>query len=215
MYFDVSKLSARSSYKLLTGVIVPRPIAWVVSRDTHGAVNAAPFSFFNFFGGSPPVVCLGIGRREGGSKDTLANIRARGQFVINLVSEDLLEAMNVTAVDFPPEADELAIAGLATAASERIDVPRIADSPVALECQFSQAMEVDTTGSIVVAHVLALHICDEAILDAQRCYVDSAKLRLVGRMQSPGVYARTQDTLKLRQLDLAQWTAARSAKERV
>src|SRR6185295_18468630 len=120
MYFDVSALDAARSYKLLTATVVPRPIAWVVSADAQGRVNAAPFSFFNCFGGHPPVICVGVGNRGGGPKDTLANI----------VPEALADAMNITATDFPAGHDELQITGLATAPSRQVGVPRIADSPV-------------------------------------------------------------------------------------
>jgi flavin reductase (DIM6/NTAB) family NADH-FMN oxidoreductase RutF len=141
MHFDIAELDPRRSYKLLTATVVPRPIAWVVSADANGTLNAAPFSFFNCFGGHPPLVCIGIGRRGSRPKDTLANIEARGDFVINLVSEDLAEAMNITATDFPAGHDELAAAGLATVPSTHVSVPRIADSPVALECRFQQRFD--------------------------------------------------------------------------
>lgn len=205
MYFDISQLDGPRSYKLLTATVVPRPIAWVVSADAQGRTNAAPFSFFNFFSGFPPVICLGLGRRDGGDKDTLANLRARGEFVVNLVSEDLVEAMNTTAVNFPPGVDELAMAGLDRAPCTKVAVPRIAASPVALECRFVQALEVDTSGHIAIGHVLAMHIRDDAVLDAGRCHVDTAALRLVGRMQSPGGYVRTTDTFRLRQLGYEEW----------
>jgi len=93
MYFDISALDGRRSYKLLTATVVPRPIAWVVSADPDGRVNAAPFSFFNCFGGHPPVICVGVGNRGGGPKDTLANIQARREFVVNLVPEALAAAI--------------------------------------------------------------------------------------------------------------------------
>ncbi len=112
MYFDISALDAPRSYKLLTATVVPRPIAWVVSADAQGRLNAAPFSFFNCFGGHPPVVCVGVGTRSGSPKDTLANIQARREFVVNLVPEALAAAMNDTATDFPQGHDELQITGL-------------------------------------------------------------------------------------------------------
>ncbi|MBI5258959.1 MAG: flavin reductase family protein [Burkholderiales bacterium] len=208
MYFDIDQLDGPRSYKLLTATVVPRPIAWVVSADAQGVLNAAPFSFFNFFSGFPPVVCLGIGQRRGGHKDTLANLQARGEFVINLVSEDLVEAMNITAVDFPPGEDELAVAGLATLPSHKVSVPRIAASPVALECRYQQALPVDRTGHIVIAHVVAMHIRDDAVLNPERCHVNTAALKLVGRLQSPGGYVRcSENTFTLKQMDYAAWVA--------
>ena len=109
MLFDFAEISAKDRYKLLVSTVTPRPIAWVVSLDPRGILNAAPFSFFNVFSGDPPVVGIGIGSRvPPAPKDTRANIRDTGQFVVNLVSQDMAEAMNVTAIDFPPAVDELA-----------------------------------------------------------------------------------------------------------
>jgi flavin reductase (DIM6/NTAB) family NADH-FMN oxidoreductase RutF len=205
MYFDVSTLDPPRSYKLLTATVVPRPIAWVVSADAQGRVNAAPFSFFNCFGGHPPVICVGVGNRGGGPKDTLANIEARREFVINLVPEALGEAMNVTATDFPAGHDELQITGLATAPAHKVGVPRIADSPVALECRLKQVINIDRNANIVVAEVLAVHVVDAAVINAERCYIDTAKLMLIGRMQSPGGYTRTRDAFSMRLLDFDEW----------
>jgi flavin reductase (DIM6/NTAB) family NADH-FMN oxidoreductase RutF len=209
MYFDISTLDMPRSYKLLTATVVPRPIAWVVSADAQGHVNAAPFSFFNCFGGHPPVICVGVGNRDGAPKDTLANIRARREFVVNLVPEALAEAMNVTATDFPPGHDELQITGLTTVPSSRVSVPRIVGSPVALECTLKQVMPIDRNANIVVAEVVAVHVADEAVMDAERCYIDTAKLKLIGRMQSPGGYTRTRDAFSMRLLDFAEWQATR------
>jgi flavin reductase (DIM6/NTAB) family NADH-FMN oxidoreductase RutF len=209
MYFDLSALDAARSYKLLTATVVPRPIAWVVSADAQGRVNAAPFSFFNCFGGHPPVVCVGVGNRSDTPKDTLANIQARREFVVNLVPEALAEAMNLTATDFPAGHDELQISGLATAASQQVAVPRIAASPVALECRLKQVIAIDASANIVVAEVVAVHVADAAVINAERCYIDTAKLMLIGRMQSPGGYTRTRDAFSMRQLDFNEWQAKR------
>jgi flavin reductase (DIM6/NTAB) family NADH-FMN oxidoreductase RutF len=217
MYFDIEKLDGPLSYKLLTATVVPRPIAWVVSADAQGTVNAAPYSFFNFFGGFPPVVCIGIGRSHGRGrperKDTLANIQAGGDFVVNLVPEELVQAMNITATDFPPAWSELEAAGLETMPSEKVKPPRIARSPVAIECRLRQVLEIDTTGHLVLGHVVAVHVRDEAVVNAERCYIDSAKLNLVGRMQSPSGYIHTADTFKLVQMDFATWQASQAKDE--
>jgi len=211
MYFDVSALDAARSYKLLTATVVPRPIAWVVSADAQGRVNAAPFSFFNCFGGHPPVICVGVGNRGGGPKDTLANIAARREFVVNLVPEALADAMNITATDFPAGHDELQITGLATAPSRQVEVPRIADSPVALECRLKQVIAIDRNANIVVAEVVAVHVADAAVINPERCYIDTAKLMLIGRMQSPGGYTRTRDAFSMRQLEFTEWQATHGA----
>lgn len=206
MYFDIEQLDGPRSYKLLTATVVPRPIAWVVTLDAAGQTNAAPFSFFNFFSGFPPVICLGIGRRGSRDKDTMANIRTHGEFVINLVPQALVEAMNVTAIDFPPEFDELKEAGLATAPSSKVKPPRIAGSPVAIECALKDVMAIDDTAFLVVGHVRAMHIRDDAVVNAGKCYVDTAKLDLVGRMQSPGGYVRTTDRFTLPMMGFEEWS---------
>ena len=210
MYFDLERLDGSLSYKLITATIVPRPIAWLVTANAAGKINAAPFSFFNAFSGSPAVICVGIGQRRDADKDSLANIRARGEFVVNLVSEELVEAMSLTSVDFPPDYDELQVAGLATEPSVKIGVPRIARSPVTLECTLQQVLDVGGgTNHIVVAGVAAMHILDEAVINPERCHIDTAKLKIVGRMQSPGGYVRTTDTFKLPQMGFEAWRAAK------
>lgn len=207
MYFDMSELDQKRTYKLLASTVVPRPIAWVVTRNVDGSPNAAPFSFFNFFSGFPPVICVGMGNRGGSPKDSLVNVRRTGEFVINLVSEELAEQMNTTAVPFPPGVNELQKAGLSTLPATLVDLPRIERSPVALECKLSQVLDVDITGFIVVGHVLAMHIADEAVIDAARCYIDTPKLKLIGRMESPGWYTYTGDRFKMRQLQVEEWEA--------
>jgi flavin reductase (DIM6/NTAB) family NADH-FMN oxidoreductase RutF len=206
-HFDMEQLDGAMSYKLLSSTIVPRPIAWVVTADTHGKANAAPFSLFNFFGGHPPVVCIGMGQRDGAEKDSLANIETTGELVINLVSESLAEAMNTTAIPFPRTVDELQEAGLTTAASLHVRAPRIAASPVALECVLRQIISLDATASLVMAEVRAMHISAEAVTNVQRGYTDAAQLHLIGRMQSPGWYVRTDDRFLLKQMSVSEWQA--------
>src|SRR5690554_5643374 len=120
MYYDFSELGGRDTYKLMTATVVPRPIAWVVSQDSAGLLNAAPFSFFGLMSGEPPVVAIGVGARDGEPKDTGRNLRQGADFVINLVSQDLLRQMNVTAIDFDSSVDELAEAGLEICSSIKI-----------------------------------------------------------------------------------------------
>jgi flavin reductase (DIM6/NTAB) family NADH-FMN oxidoreductase RutF len=211
MLFDFATLSAQDRYKLLVSTIVPRPIAWVVSQDSEGRLNAAPFSFFNALIGDPPVIGVGIsGRRPddapGTWKDTGANIRATGQFVVNLVSFATREAMNVTAIEFPHDVDELAQAGLTTLASTKVAPPRIAESPVALECERLSIVEVATDRAIVLGRVVAVHVRDDCVLDAKRCYIDTPRLDLIGRMHGGGWYARTTDRFDLPRIPLAEWT---------
>jgi flavin reductase (DIM6/NTAB) family NADH-FMN oxidoreductase RutF len=206
MYFYVPDLNSKQVYKLLSSTVVPRPIAWVVTCGSDKVPNAAPFSFFNFFSGHPPVICLGMGYRKGGElTDSLHNIELTGECVVNLVSEDLMTEMNTTAVPFKRGVNELALAGLETHDSVNVTPPRIARSPVALECRLKQMLDIGETGRLVVAHVVAVHVMDDAVIDAEKCYIDSASLHLVGRMESPGWYTRTNDRFKLKQIGLAEW----------
>jgi flavin reductase (DIM6/NTAB) family NADH-FMN oxidoreductase RutF len=210
MLFDFATLSAQDRYKLLVSTIVPRPIAWVVSQDVQGRLNAAPFSFFNALAGDPPIVGIGIGGRRaedppGTWKDTGANIRATSQFVVNLVSYPTREAMNVTAIEFPHDVDELRQAGLTTLPSARVAPPRIAESPVALECELLSIVEVAIDRAIVLGRVVAMHVHDDCVLDPKRCYIDTPKLDLIGRMHGGGWYSRTTDRFELPRIPLAAW----------
>ena len=228
MLFDFADLAARARYKLLVSTITPRPIAWVVSQDSRGLLNAAPFSFFNAFSADPPVIGIGIGsharvravlaaREEqspapgAGStwsppqmKDTRANIAETGEFVVNLVSEEVAQAMNVTAIEFEPGVNELAEAGLTTCPSVRVKPPRIAESPVSMECELLQIVDLGASG-LVLGRVLAMHIREDAVIDAAKCYVDTPKLRLIGRMHGTGWYARTSDLFEMPRIPVQDW----------
>jgi flavin reductase (DIM6/NTAB) family NADH-FMN oxidoreductase RutF len=206
MYFDIERLDQRRSYSLLASTVVPRPIAWVVSCDAEGRPNAAPYSFFNFFNGFPPTLCIGMSLVDGAPKDSLANIRACGEFVVNMVPAALAEPMNTTAVAFARGVDELERAGLRSVPSTKVRPPRIADSPVAIECRLHAVLPVDVTAVIVVAHAVAVHVADEAVLDAERCRIDTARLQLIGRMESPGAYVRTTDRFEMLAPTLEAWT---------
>jgi len=199
MQIDLSALSPREVGKLLAAVVVPRPIALTTTVDRQGRVNAAPFSYFNVMGAEPPVVALGTGR----TKDTAVNIAATSEFVVNLVPESLARAMNVTAVEFPPEVDELAAARLTPVASLAVAPPRIAESPVSLECRLLQAVELPGT-VIQIGQVLHLHIRDE-FYDPARNYVAADRLGLIGRMHGGGWYARTTDLFDMPRIPLSEW----------
>jgi flavin reductase (DIM6/NTAB) family NADH-FMN oxidoreductase RutF len=197
MIFDFATLSREQRSKLLLSSVVPRPIAWVVTRHESGATNAAPFSFFNLVSSEPPILCLGVAPRSGADKDTAANIRRTGQFVVNLVSEAMAEKMNLTSVDHGPEIDELAEAGLTAIPSLHVDPPRIAGSPVAMECELFRTVDLGTGQAVLLGRVLAMHIDDEAVLDAERCYLDTPKLALIARMHGRGWYVRTTDRFEM------------------
>jgi flavin reductase (DIM6/NTAB) family NADH-FMN oxidoreductase RutF len=206
MLFDFAELPPRERYKLLVSTITPRPIAWIVSQSAAGRLNAAPFSFFNAFAGNPPVVGIGIGSHEPGRpKDTRANILETKQFVVNLVSEQVAEAMNITAIEFPREVEELKQAGLTTAPSLHVKPPRIAESPVAVECELLQIVELGSDSGLVLGKVLAMHVRDEFVLDERKHYIDTPNLKLIGRMHGTGWYARTSDLFEMPRIPLKEW----------
>ena len=212
MLFDLSALDATNAYKLLVSTVVPRPIAWVTTQDLDGSVNAAPFSFFNAVSGNPPVVAIGIGGRAPGDvKDTGGNIRRTGQFVVNMVSDALAAAMNVTAIDFDKSINELSEAGLTTAASAKVAPPRIAEAPVAFECERLVIVEVGVDRAVVLGRVVAIHIKDEFVLDPARCYVDTPKLDLIGRMHGSGWYSRTRDRFDMPRIAVEAWAGRKAA----
>ena len=213
MFFDFEALPKKERYKLVVSTVVPRPIAWLVTQDAEGRTNAAPYSFFNAFSDDPVVVGFGAGPRpEGALKDTAANIRATGQFVVCLVSEATVQGMNITAADFPPGVDELAEAGLTTSPSAKVKPPRIAESPVALECETFQLIPAGRH-TIVLGRVLAMHIRDDCVLDPAKRYVDTPKLGLVGRMHGRGWYARTTDRFEVKRITADEWADRKKAAE--
>src|ERR1700745_1156110 len=145
MIFDMEKPRGRESYNLLIGLVAPRPIALVTSMNELGALNAAPFSAYNYLCTDPPIVGLGVTNRPANDfvpKDTAKNIRRTGEFVVNVVTEDLAERMNITATDFPSEVNELQMANLTTTPSRLFKVPRIAEAHAALECREYMTMEI-------------------------------------------------------------------------
>jgi flavin reductase (DIM6/NTAB) family NADH-FMN oxidoreductase RutF len=211
MLFDFADTKNENVYKLLVATIGPRPIAWVTTQDLDGTVNAAPFSFFNAVSGNPPVVAIGIGGRAPGDvKDTGGNIRRTGEFVVNLCSFRLAEQMNVTAIDFPNHVDELREAGLTTAACKRVKPPRIAEAPVSMECERLVIVDVGIDRSVILGKVVAMHIQDDCVLDPDRCYIDTPKLDLIGRMHGAGWYSRVTDRFEMPRIPVADWPARKA-----
>lgn len=206
MLFDFATLAPEDRYKLLISTIVPRPIAWVVTQDLRGRLNAAPFSFFNVFSGDPPVVVIGIGgHRPGDIKDTGRNIRETGEFVVNLVNDEAAKQMNITAIEFGPEVNEIAEAGLSGLPSAKVKPPRLAQSPVALECERFMIIELNVDRALIVGRVLAIHVRDDCVLDAARCHIDTPRLNLIGRMHGRGWYARTTDRFEMPRIAVEDW----------
>src|SRR3954452_15574244 len=168
MLFDMETLEAANRYKILTATVTPRPIAWVTTHSEDGVINAAPYSFFNAFGNDPPIVALGLLPGKGRFKDTATNIIASGEFVVNLVSEANASAMNVTCIDAPPEVDELTLAGLTPAASDKVRAPRIAESPVSFECKVLTSLVTGPRQTMVIGRIVCAHIDDRFVQDKER-----------------------------------------------
>jgi flavin reductase (DIM6/NTAB) family NADH-FMN oxidoreductase RutF len=206
MLFDFATIDARERYKLMVSTIVPRPIAWVVTQDLQGQLNAAPFSFFNALAGDPPVVGIGIGSHDPGRpKDTRRNIRDTGQFVVNLVSEETRERMNITAIEFEHEVSEAHEAGLTTVPSVFVKPPRITESPVSMECELIQIVELGKESGLVLGRILAMHVRDEFVIDPVKHHIDTPRLGLIGRMHGAGWYARTSDLFEMKRIPRDAW----------
>src|SRR5919205_2685657 len=207
MHFDLTQIPATDAYKLLVSTVVPRPIALATTVDAAGQVNAAPFSFFNAVSSVPPVVVLGISPGDSagdGWKDTERNIRDTGEFVVNLVDEALAERMNICAVDFPKEIGELDQAGLTAIASAEVKPPRIAEAPVSFECKRITGLSLSRDSTLEVGRVIHIHIRDD-LVDPQKFYVQTDKMRLVGRMHGRGWYARTSDLFLMDRISYSEW----------
>jgi flavin reductase (DIM6/NTAB) family NADH-FMN oxidoreductase RutF len=181
-------------YKLMIGAIVPRPIAFVSTVDASGARNLAPFSFFTGCSANPPVVCFSTTVRTGPAplKDTLRNVQETGEFVVNIVSEEIADQMNMTATDVPPDVDEFSLSGLTPIASDLVKPPRVAECKVQMECRLHQIVVVSDKpggGILILGQVLRFHVAD-ALLDGYK--IDPDKLKAIGRMGGP-TYVRTLD----------------------
>ncbi|MBW4026625.1 flavin reductase family protein [Acidipila rosea] len=207
MEFPVETLAHRQIYNLLIGLVAPRPIALVTSADTDGSLNAAPFSAFNYLCTDPPVVALGVTNRPDASfvpKDTARNIRRTHEFVVNIVTEDIAEAMNVCATDFPAGVNELEMAGLTTTPSSVVSVPRIAQAHAALECREHSTIEIGNS-RIILGRVVSMFV-EDRFVDPTGPYIKSEELHAIGRMNGLGMYVRTRDAfLKMDRIPYAEW----------
>lgn len=184
MQLNTAELSKRDLYTWMVRLIVPRPIAWVSTISQHGVANLAPFSFFNGVGANPPTIMFcPANNRDGTPKDTLANIRQNGQFVINLVTEPVAERMNLTSAEVQPDVDEFEMAGVARLESICVAPPRVAASAAAFECELYQAIGLGTGpagANLVIGRILLIHV-DDGLLDEHGNF-DAASLNVIGRM---------------------------------
>lgn len=189
---NFADLTPREAYKVMIGTIVPRPIAWVTTVSPDGVVNAAPYSFFNCLSADPPILALGVENKPDRSfKDTAYNIRMTECFTVNIVDRANVEAMSVTAAGFDREVDELEMAGLTAAPGDKVACPRIAEAPVAFECERYLGIEVSSAREIILGRIVMAHVRND-IIDPATCYSDHERLDAIGRMGGNG-YAGTLD----------------------
>jgi flavin reductase (DIM6/NTAB) family NADH-FMN oxidoreductase RutF len=200
--FDPAECQPRQIYKLMTGMIVPRPVALVSTMDKQGVANLAPFSFFCGVGSVPPTVLFCPALRPGASagtvepKDTLRNVEETGEFVINVVSEAIAAAANASAAEAPPQVDEFVLSGLTPIASEAVRPPRVAESPAQMECKLLQVIytgHAPGSGVIVLGEVVRFHMREDLV---ENFRVDPAGLDAVGRMAGNS-WVRTQERFEL------------------
>lgn len=193
-YFDVESLEGRDRYKLLTGLVVPRPIGWIGTRRPNGSFNLAPFSFFNVISASPPTVIFSGGRHSDRPKDSVAIAEETGEFTVNIVSESVGPAMSMTAGSYGPDDDEFVIAGLTPAVGKIVAAPLVEESPANLECVVSKILDIgDGVSRLVVGRVVAIHVKEE-VLDGTR--ILSEELAAIGRMAG-NTYATTRDVFDM------------------
>jgi len=182
-FVDGKTLDTESAYRLIVGCVVPRPIAWITSMSEQGVVNAAPFSSYNYVATTPPMLAVNIALREGKIKDTARNIKASGEFVVNVATEATMETMHRCGQNFPPEVSEIEALGIPLLPSRHVKVPRIAITPVQMECRLDQVVVLGRgINTLYIGEVVAFHLSPD-IYDGKR--VDSIKLRPIARLGGP------------------------------
>ncbi|NWF55058.1 MAG: flavin reductase family protein [Syntrophaceae bacterium] len=198
MKIDPAGLERKIAHDVLVGAVLPRPIAFISTLGEDGVYNLAPYSFFIPVSMNPIIVGVGIGRkRDGSKKDTLVNIEWGKDFVVNLVTEPLAEAMNQTAGEYPKDVDEFQVAGLTPIQADLVKSPRVGESPVNMECRLHQILsfgESTRKNEFVLGEVLRIHVKDEYWVKGE---IQSTKLRAIGRMGGD-FYCRTGDVFEMK-----------------
>ncbi|MFQ6612835.1 MAG: flavin reductase family protein [Fidelibacterota bacterium] len=199
MIFDPDQQSFKDNYKLMTGSILPRPIAFISTISKDGVLNLAPFSFFNGVCSDPPTIMFAPGRRsyDGKIKDTLRNIRDTEEFVVNIVSENFANQMVICATDYDPEINEFEISGLTAVSGIKIKPPRVAEAKISFECVLNQIIEVGDknpgSGFVVLGRIVLFHVADDVINERR---IDLRKLKPVGRLAG-NYYTRPETIFKI------------------
>jgi flavin reductase (DIM6/NTAB) family NADH-FMN oxidoreductase RutF len=204
MDFAAASLDTEATYKLMTGLVVPRPIAWVTTRSPEGIVNLAPFSAFTFVSNRPPMVGINVGRKAGELKDTGRNIHATGEFVVNIADDTMIEAVHLSAIEHEAHVSEVDVLGLATAPCLDVSVPRLAGAPASLECRLHRAIAFGEGGSeFLVGEVLRFHVRDGLLENGK---IDTRRLRPIGRLAGPN-YALLGEIVTMRPIAQASKNA--------
>jgi len=194
MQIDPTELGAERIYRLMTGIVVPRPIAWVTSLSSAGVLNLAPFSAFTFVSQKPPMLAISVGRKGSIFKDTAHNILAHEEYVIHIADTPLMEAVHQSSVEHPADISEVEMLKLETSPSERIKVPRLAAPPVAMECRFRQCLEFGELRSrLIVGEVVLIHVRDGLVNNGK---VETKALDPIARIGGPR-YANLGDIVTL------------------
>ncbi len=195
MEIHTDTLNAQGSYKLITGCVVPRPIAWVSTLNERGRVNLAPFSAFTFVCSFPPMLGFNVGRRLGEQKDTSRNIRVNGDYVVNIADESMLEALHLSSFEHPPEVSEAELLGLETVACSIVRGQRLAKAPISMECRLTQILTFGSSGAdFMVGEVLLFHVRDDLMVNGK---IDSGRLRPICRLAGPN-YAQLGEILTMK-----------------
>ena len=195
MRIDPAYLDPETAYRLITGVVVPRPIAWVTSLSATGVLNLAPFSAFMFVAPKPPMLAISVGRKGGIYKDTAQNILNNEEYVVHIADSSLMNAVHESSTEHPPDVSEVDELGLATLPGERIKVPRLAAAPIAMECRFRQCLEFGETRSrLIVGEVLVFHIRDGLLNNGK---IETEALDPIARIAGPR-YAKLGEIVTLK-----------------
>ena len=195
MRIDPAYLDAETAYRLITGVVVPRPIAWVTTLSGSGVVNLAPFSAFTFVSPKPPMLAISVGRKGGIYKDTAQNILNNEEYVVHIADSSLMTAVHESSTEHPPDVSEVEELRLSTLPGERMKVPRLAAAPIAMECRFRQCLEFGETRSrLIVGEVLVFHIRDGLLQNGK---IETRALDPIARIAGPR-YAKLGEIITLK-----------------
>ena len=195
MHVDPRTLPSTAVYKLLISSVVPRPIAWVSSVDADGVANLAPFSYFMAITDEPPTIAFSCSPRAGNRKDTLRNVEATGEFVVNVVDDDRAEQMNLSSGDYPAELDEFALTKLTPAPSVVVKAPRVAEAPISMECKVVRILPVGRA-HLTLGEIVQWHVRDD-VYDAATGRLDMHRLRPVGRLTG-NLYSHIHDIFEMK-----------------